>query len=84
MDLADSISAFPDILSSCKKIYMPVRDDAVSRAKLEQYEAMLRIMEYGDIMEKTETLTIPFIKGLNPDLYSLASSPLGDYVRTVL
>ena len=84
VDLGDSISAFPDILSSCKKIYMPVRDDPVSRAKLEQYEAMLRIMEYGDIMEKTETLTITFIKGFNPDLYSLASSPLGDFVRTVL
>ena len=59
--LSDSVSAFPDILSTCKKIYMPVREDTVSKAKLEQYEAMLRIMEYPEIIDKTETFTIPFI-----------------------
>ncbi len=84
VDLSDSVSAFPEILLSCRKIYMPFREDAVSRAKTEQYEAMLRIMEMGEILDKTEKIEIPFVKGLNPDLYSIAASPLGDYVRMKL
>ncbi len=84
VDLSDSVSAFPEILSSCKKIFMPVRDDPVSRAKIEQYEAMLRILEYGEILDKSERILIPGMEGLYGNLLNLADSPMGDYVRRLL
>ncbi len=84
VDISDSISAFPEILLSCQKILMPVREDAVSRAKMEQYEAMLRILEYGDVLDKTEKFKIPFMGELNGSMYGLADSPMGDYIRRML
>ncbi len=84
VDISDSVSAFLDILSYCKKIYMPVREDTVSKAKLEQYEAMLRIMEREDIIDRTERLTIPFMNDLNGNLLTLGDSPLGDFARSFL
>ncbi len=84
VDISDSVSAFLDILSYCKKIYMPVREDTVSKAKLEQYEAMLRIMEREDIIDRTERLTIPFMNDLNGNLRTLGDSSLGDFARSLL
>ena len=81
VDLSDSVSGFLDILQAAKIIYMPVREDTVSKAKLEQYEAMLRIMEMGEILEKTREIRIPFMNELNGNLYSLADSPMGEFVR---
>lgn len=84
VDISDSISAFPEILLSCRRILMPVREDTVSRAKMEQYEAMLRILEYGDVLERTEKFKIPFISELNGNMYGLSDSPLGDYIRRMI
>lgn len=84
VDISDSVSAFLDILSYCRKIYMPVREDTISKAKLEQYEAMLRIMEREDIIERTERLTIPFMNDLSGNLLTLGNSSLGDFVRSLL
>ena len=81
VDLSDSVSGFLDILEAAKIIYMPVREDTVSKAKLEQYEAMLRIMERGEILEKTREIRIPFMSELNGNMYSLADSPMGEFVR---
>ena len=83
VDLSDSISAFLDVLMASKLIYMPVREDTVSRAKIEQYEAMLKIMEYGEILNKTKKLSIPFMNELNGNLYTLSDSPMGDFVRSL-
>ncbi len=84
VDLSDSISGFTDILQAARTVYMPVREDTVSKAKLEQYEAMLRIMELGDILDKTREIKIPFMNELNGNLYTLSDSPLGDFVRKLL
>ncbi|MCR4590710.1 MAG: hypothetical protein K5668_07815 [Lachnospiraceae bacterium] len=83
VDLSDSISGFLDILQAARTIYMPVREDTVSKAKIEQYEAMLRIMELGEILEKTREISIPFMNELNGNLYSLSDSPMGDFVRAL-
>lgn len=84
VDLSDSVSGFLDILNASEIIYMPVRDDTVSKAKLEQYEAMMRILEHEDILEKTKRLSIPFMSDLRGNLSSIADSPMGSYVRANL
>ena len=83
VDLSDSISGFLDILQASRTIYMPVREDTVSKAKLEQYEAMIHIMECGEILEKTREICIPFMNELNGNLYTLSDSPMGDFVRSL-
>ena len=40
----------------CKKIYMPVLSDAVSQCKVAQFENLVRIWDYPQILEKTEKI----------------------------
>lgn len=84
VDLSDSISAFTDILLSSERIYMPVKEDPVSIAKREQYEAMIRIMELTGILEKTVRISLPPIEDKELNILNLAESPMGDYARRIL
>ncbi len=84
VDLSDSISAFTEILLSSERIYMPVREDPVSRAKTEQYEAMIRIMELSEILDKTVRITLPDPGDSGLSFFDLCDSPMGDYVRRII
>ena len=84
LDLGESVQGIFDILRSCSRIYTPVRDDGFSLAKLEQYEALLRVMEYEDILEKTRKLSFSYFKGLDKGLDHLLYSELGNYARKIL
>ncbi|MCR4893053.1 MAG: hypothetical protein K5989_12845 [Lachnospiraceae bacterium] len=83
-DFGDSIQGFLEILSVCTTIYTPVREDFVSSSKIEQYEAMLRILECGEVLRKTKKITIPYFRNFNGRPEKLISTPMGDYARTVL
>ena len=84
LDLGERVNGLFDILRMCTRIYTPVRDDAVSYAKMEQYEALLNIMGYEDVLEKTRKLSFSYFKGLERGLDRLAYSELGTYVRKLI
>ena len=84
LDLGESVDGLYDLLRKCSVIYTPVRDDAVSYAKLEQYEALLKNMGYEDVLEKTRKLSFVYFKGLQRGLDRLVYSELGAYVRSLL
>ena len=44
IDFGESIDGLFDLMDMCKQIYMPVRKDSVSMAKIEQYEKLLELM----------------------------------------
>ena len=78
-------------ISSCwicvRKIYMPVLSDAVSQCKIAQFENLVRIWDYPQILEKTEKINPPFHMAtcLSPAyVEQLMWSELGDYVRNLL
>jgi len=84
LDIGDSINGVYDILRMCKKIYMPTRDDSVSFAKMEQYEALMKIMEYEDVLKKTKKLSFSYFKGIDGSFDRLVYSELGAYTRSIL
>lgn len=84
LDLGEAVDGLPDILRRCNRIYTPFRDDAVSYAKIEQYEALLRIMEYEDVLAKTRKLSFSYLKGIEYGFENLVYGDLGKYVRKVL
>ena len=59
IDFGESADGLYEILKCCHRIVMPVKSDFVSRAKIEQYEACLRILESSDILDKTEKIEFP-------------------------
>ena len=84
LDIGDSVREITGILNACETVYTPIREDHVSKAKLEQYETWLRIMECENVLEKTEKLSFPFFNDLEVRPENLENTSLGDYVREML
>jgi len=84
LDIGDSVSGIYEILRMCTKVFTPTKDDAVSYAKMEQYESVLKIMNYDDVLEKTRKLSFSFFNGVEKGLDRLVYSELGHYVRKIL
>ncbi len=84
LDLGEGVDGLFEILRLCDRIYTPTKDDGMSYAKLEQYEALLKIMEYDDILEKTRKLSFSEFTDIHNGPERLIYSQLGDYVREML
>lgn len=84
VDFGDTVDGFLELLQGCSRIYTPVRDGTVSDAKVEQYEAMLRILEKDSILEKTIKLRIPYFDSLSCPPQCLGRSELGEYARKLV
>lgn len=87
LDLTDQVDELYQIMNLCEKIYMPVLDDPVSRAKLMQYEKLIGMLDHNDLIQKTVKIKIPSQK-INFEqgqlTRQLADGELGDYVRELL
>ena len=74
-------------LGQCTKIYMPIRSDPVSQAKITQFEMILRTLHQEEVLGKIQKLKLPYHrtthKGVNY-LDDLVWSELGDYVRELI
>ena len=87
VDIGNGAEELFQLLDLCKVIYMPVCADPVSRSKLRQFENLVNIREYSQILEKTVKIKIPSwnTEAENADYpESLIWSPLGNYVRELL
>lgn len=84
VDMGDGIRNMQDILKLCETVYTPVREDFISKAKLEQYETWLRIMECEEIIEKTEKLNFPFFSDLDGSPENIENTSLGDFIRKLI
>ncbi len=76
-----------DILEICDKIYMPVRQDRVSVAKIEEFEEYILVSGHEKILEKVQRLKLPYqnsFGGQKDYLEQLMWGELGDYVRQLL
>ena len=87
LDMGNAIDGTFQMLDMCSRIYMPVLSDPVSVSKLSQFENLVRIWDYPQVLAKTTKIRPPFHGGnVAPEDYmeGLVWSELGDYVRKVL
>lgn len=87
LDIGNGIDEIFQLLDLCEKIYMPVRSDRMSACKLAQFENLLRVLEYPQILTKMVRMKLPFhdeISGNGSYVEQLPWSRLGDYVREQL
>ena len=75
------------LLSICDAVYMPVKDDLVSMAKLEEFEEYLGEADQTDVKGRIQRLKLPenstVLRGENY-MEQLLWGELGDYVRRLL
>jgi len=87
LDLGDGVDDLYHIMDLCRHIYMPVLKDAVSAAKIKQFENLMQMWDLTPVLSKIEQVKPPFHGCFaNGEYYAeqLMWSELGDYVRTIL
>ena len=84
LDLSESMQGLFDILRLCDRIYTLTREDRIARAKLLQYEQVLALHEYEDVMDKTRQLNLSHIRRLPEELELLTRGELADLVKGLL
>ncbi len=84
LDLSESMQGLFEILRVCKRVYTLTREDRIARSKLMQYEQVLSLYEYEDVLDKTKRLCIPHIRRLPRELDQMTKGDLADLVRGLL
>lgn len=84
LDLSDSIQGLFDILRSCCKIFTLTGEDRIARSKLLQYEQLLSLYEYGDVLQKTCRSAPPRIRRLPEEPEQYVRGELAEFVRKQL
>ena len=75
------------ILGACDIVYMPVKEDGISAARLEELDEYLEMVERPDIQEKIRRVKLPYHNDFGRRetyLEQLLWGELGDYVRQLL
>lgn len=84
MDLSESMQGLFDILRMCKVVFTLTKEDRVARSKLLQYEQLLTLYEYDDVLGKTRRLNLPHIQRLPEEPEQLTRGELAALVNDLL
>ena len=84
LDLTESMQGLFDILRLCKHIFTMTCEDRISRSKLLQYEQILSLYEYEDVLGKTKHLNLSHIRRLPEELEQYTKGDLADMVKELL
>ncbi|MCM1057038.1 MAG: hypothetical protein NC517_05460 [Firmicutes bacterium] len=84
LDLSESMQGLFEILRMCKVVFTLTKEDRIARSKLLQYEQLLSLYEYGDVLEKTRRLRLPHIQRLPEELEQLTRGDLAALVNDLL
>lgn len=87
LDIGDGVAELFRILERCQRIYMPIRSDIISAAKIAQFERLAAMWGSREILERLRKIKPPFHSaGRSGSGYfeGLVWSELGDFVRNEL
>ncbi len=84
LDLTESMQGLFDILRMCVRVFTLTKEDRVARCKLTQYEQVLALSDYEDILHKTKRCSLPQIRRLPEELEQYTKGDLADYVQAQL
>ncbi len=84
LDLGESMQGLFEILRLCKRIYTLTKDDRTAQGKLRQYEQVLGLYGYGDILNRTKRLSLSHIRSLPEEMGLLTKGDLAEVVKGLL
>ena len=83
LDLSENLQGLFSILRLCSRVFTLTKDDRAARGKLEQYEQVLALYEYEDVLKKTNQYKLPRFRRLPESIEQMTRGDLADYVRRV-
>lgn len=84
LDLSESMQGLFEILRLCSKVFTSEAKDRVASRKLLQYEQVLSLYEYEDVLEKTRRLDLSHIHRLPSEPEQLTRGELADVVKELM
>lgn len=84
LDLSESLQGLFEILRLCRKIFTMTGEDKSGHGKLLQYEQLLSLYDYEDVIHKTERLQLPSIQKLPEHPEQLTKGELAVLVNRIL
>jgi cellulose biosynthesis protein BcsQ len=87
LDFGDGVADLYTLLDVCDKVYMPIRKDVISTAKIQHFEHLLQIWGFSQVLPKIQKIKLPYHQTMKQGrayFDELVWSELGDYVRELL
>ena len=84
LDLSESMQGLFDILRLCRKVFTLTKDDPISQRKLMQYEQVLALYDYEDILMKTSKHGVPKLHRYPTQLEQYTKGELAEYVQALM
>ena len=87
LDLGYQVDEVYQLLRLCKRVYMPVLEDSISKSKLLQFEKNLNALDCQDVLEKICRLHLPEGRadfGGKDGIEKMVNGSMGIYVRKLL
>lgn len=87
LDLGDGVADLYALLGECDTIYMPIRTDVISTSKIQHFEHLINMWNYGSVLERIRKVKLPYHRTQKQGLAYLDEliwSELGDYVRKLI
>lgn len=81
LDLSESMQGLFDVLRLCVRVFTLTKEDKLAQSKIMQYEQLLQLYSYEDVLEKTCKCALPQIRRLSEDLEQLTKGELAEYVK---
>lgn len=84
LDITDAMQGVLQILEYCDRIYTLIKDDPISKFKVEQYERWMVEHSYSDIIGKSVKFSFPQFSNIPLQPEMLSQCELAEYVRAII
>lgn len=87
LDLEGPVEEQAQLLTACTRIYTPMCDGVMAKAKIQHYESLLKELDCEEVLKETAYLKLPYAEPAAQGEYALeqlVNSEMGNYVRTLL
>ena len=84
LDLSEQVDGVFEVMRQCDFIFTVTREDGFARAKMTQYEALLKSTQYEDIFMKTRRCRLPVFRELPGNILMLTHGELAACVKGIL
>lgn len=84
LDLSENMQGLFDILRMCRRVFTLTKEDGAAQSKITQYEQLLQLYEYQDVLDRTSKLMLPMFRKLPDSIDQFTKGELADYVDKVI
>ena len=84
LDLSEMVHGLLNVLRQCDHIYTISDREGMALSRMEQYEGLLKSLDYEDVLERAFKCELPRFKKLPASIEELPYSDLAVYVRKLL